>query len=380
MIAPGAVRLRPRKPRLPLILLVNLAILVSGVVLAELIFGGWIRPRALNRLQLVRSASLDIDVSKLYPRPTPTIRYTRDRHGLRGSFDEPSRIDLLTLGGSTTDQRYLADGETWQDALQARFEEDGRTIVVGNAGVDGQSTFGHIKAMDDWLPHVPGLRPWAVLFYVGINDFHKDAGYAMDRLRHSEADAGWLARIEEDSAVWHVARTLKGAYDAEFVYQLSHRARPPSSFSWTREPLIDGEDYDRLMSARLFAYRQRLSVLAERTLAIGAAPIFVAPPTRNYRHRDGAVEGIVERRDYDGRAYNGVDYYHMSRRLDAATMAVCREVRGTCIDLVAHGGWEDDDFYDLVHMTPRGARKVGGRLYAALREVHPRLDAGAAPY
>ena len=37
------------------------------------------------------------------------------------------------------------------------------------------------------------------------------------------------------------------------------------------------------------------------------------------------------------------------------------------MDLAGRGDWEDADYYDLVHMTPQGAAKVGGFLYEALK-------------
>ena len=42
------------------------------------------------------------------------------------------------------------------------------------------------------------------------------------------------------------------------------------------------------------------------------------------------------------------------------------------MDLAGRGDWTDADFYDLVHMTPQGAAKVGNLLYESLKtEVTP---------
>ena len=95
---------------LAIIWTVALAVLLVGT---ELILratdDGWGRTLRLN---IVRSRSFDFDVSNLYPSRSPTVRYVRDRYGLRGDCGPPSKIDILTVGGSTTDQRFLAQDAT----------------------------------------------------------------------------------------------------------------------------------------------------------------------------------------------------------------------------------------------------------------------------
>lgn len=120
------------------VVLVNGLVLVIGFVAVELTFGAWLNPNKLNRLNLVKSQTFQYDVSALYGTATPLIRYSRDRYGLRGDYDDnPARIELLTVGGSTTDQRFVSDGDTWQDVLQKQFAAAGTPVVVANAGVDG---------------------------------------------------------------------------------------------------------------------------------------------------------------------------------------------------------------------------------------------------
>ena len=68
------------------------------------------------------------------------------------------------MGGSTTDQRYITDGQTGQDVFQQEFAITGKNIVVANAGIDGQSSFGYIKNFDYWFPNILSLKSKYVLF------------------------------------------------------------------------------------------------------------------------------------------------------------------------------------------------------------------------
>ena len=91
------------------VFVVNLAGLLAGLGLLELWFGG----RALNPLSIPRDVELRFNVGDLYDSPDgPTVTYRRDEHGLRGKYVDPGSIEILTVGGSTTEQRYLDDERT----------------------------------------------------------------------------------------------------------------------------------------------------------------------------------------------------------------------------------------------------------------------------
>ena len=173
----------------------------------------------INRLNLLRSVKINYKIEGLYKYSSNTILYSRDKYGLRGTLLKPDNIDILTVGGSTTDQRYIADGETWQDIIQDHFNKSGNgNIIIANAGVDGQSTFGHIKNFDWWFPYIPGLNPKYILFYVGINDFYKDKGAGYDDLvRNSNS---MYHKFKEKSAIYYLIRTLYGIYQANIKQKI----------------------------------------------------------------------------------------------------------------------------------------------------------------
>lgn len=357
-------RIMKRSKRILFMVSINLLILGIGVAIAELIFGGWINEENVNRLNLIRDCTLEYDASELYSGTSPTIKYSRDKHGLRGSHETPGQIDILTVGGSTTDQRYIGDGETWQDVLQNQFSQSGQSIVIANAGVDGQSTYGHIKNFEWWFPNIPGLSPKYILFYVGLNDFYKEAGGRYDRLGGEEQHT-LMDRIEARSAIWHLVRTLHGTYKAMVVNKIGHRPLDFSEVQWTNQPVQDNYDF---MERRLKEYASRLRILAKRTKDLGASPIFVSQPSCRYRITKEGLVGDNTIGSYDSHTYNGVDYYYMMKRLDSITEAVALEKNAIFVDLASHSGWVESDFYDFEHMTPAGAKKVGVLLHEALKE------------
>ena len=347
------------------VLAVNFLLLAAGVVAVELIFGGWLDSRRLNRLNILTDRVYRHDVSGLYQTGKPLVTYTRDRYGLRGAYGSPENIRILTVGGSTTDQRHIRDGETWQDALQRRFAQAGQAVPVANAGVDGQSSFGHIANFKWWFPDIPSLAPEYILYYVGLNDYHKDAADRFDRYVAESGNPTIGERIRDNSATWHLLKTLQGVYKAMVVSKIGHQRVRFEELKWVREPLQ--RDYD-FVAPRVDAYAARLTLLADLTRKSGAIPVFVTQPSRHSRVAPGGIEGHAGENLFDGRRINGLDFRHVMQKFDAVMKSVAAEKGALYVDLASRTEWIDADFYDLVHMTPQGAEKVGSFLYDALKD------------
>ena len=95
------------------------------------------------------------------------IRYKRDLDGYRSFSRNKNKKIILTIGGSTTDQTFISEGETWQDYLDKFYSE----YDFVNGGVDGLSSYGHLFSMQKWYPEtLKGFKVSKIIFYIGIND------------------------------------------------------------------------------------------------------------------------------------------------------------------------------------------------------------------
>ena len=77
--------------------------------LFELFNGFWFRsPLEKNLLNFnaLYSADIKINPNDYYPSDYD-ISYSRNAYGLRVNCQNPKSINLVTIGGSTTDQRYI---------------------------------------------------------------------------------------------------------------------------------------------------------------------------------------------------------------------------------------------------------------------------------
>ena len=331
-------------------------VLVLGVLLGaagavELLFGTWFSAAPLDRLDLPRARRAVVSAHALYPGGGEVL-YRRDVWGFRGDNPDPSRIAILTIGGTTTSQPALIEEQTWQRALERQFQSHGRDgVVVANAGIDGQSSVGHLRNLRQWLAHVPGLHPRFVLAFVGLGEID-DGVAAADILSHDDAPSA----IRRKSGLLRLARRLRDLGAIERL-PLEHRRAGNVQARWVGA----GSEPVPLTESELAAYRFRLKSMADEIHALGAVPVFITQARGDFRRVGGRVQGIASER-----GPNGVDRYNALARLNAATRDVCVRQGLLCLDLAAELEFAAADFYDFSHCTPAGAEKIGRWLYGKL--------------
>jgi lysophospholipase L1-like esterase len=286
-------------------ILAILAVLLVLAVIVELAFGTWFSTDPLDKSDLGRNSTMAVSAAALYPGGGDFI-YRRDGWGFRGTGLDPAGITVLTVGGGTTDQRYLPDDKTWQSVMEREFRAAGLDAVVANAGIDGQTTPGHVRAFENWFSHVPGLKPRFVLFSVGLDE-------AMGTAR-DDPHRSWLHR---HSGLLRIVDRLSETKATDF-------------------PPVDPPE-GRPNRAAVAGYKDRLKRLAQSAHAMGAVPVFVV---------QGApvADGVI--------LHRLADFNH-------ATRDVCKEGGLLCLDLAREVRFDPGDFYDHLHNSPQGAEKVG---------------------
>lgn len=341
---------------------VNVLVLVAGLFIAEVIFGNWLLGPDYREMNIPRNTVRVFDVENLYP-GGGQVTYTRDEHGLRGDYENVGGIDILTLGGSTTNQLYVDDAETWQAVLARQFSAAGERVSVVNAAVDGQSTRGHIAVFERWFPLIEGLKARFILVYAGINDVAVEAQEKYDEMRSPDPARRLAETVKNKSAIYGAYNIVNGmlaAYDARVV----HGGTRLEGLAWEKWQPVDTrfappEDY----MGRLDAYENRVRELTAKIRAFGARAIYVTQPSADIRIQDGWILlPTGDHREHAELAFRRLDGFNR------ATMRVCEDMGAICIDLARELTFEDGDFYDRVHNTDAGAAKVGRYLYEKLKD------------
>lgn len=313
------------------------------------------------RLNVIRNRQIVWDVRSLYAGGPGEVVYNRNAYGLRDDCSSPAAIDILTMGGSTTDQRYVPHASTFQGVMERDLgAKAGRPVCVSNAGVDGHSTYGHLLSFRDWFPVIPGLNPKVIMFSVGINDadflWHGPNIYEVD-------DDSWRNSLQIVKLARWAKDVIYGLASFGARSDLGHKRVSTDPSAYTAEQPLTPIDAPAIRNAEEFRGRLRKLIAAARGL--GAEPLCVTQPHRLVKTIAGKLRGISFSEfggsigESYGNRYNGLDFDRSLQRLDAVIREECGQ--GRVVEL-ATAPFADEDFYDGVHTTPSGSTKEGHRI------------------
>ncbi|MBO8240531.1 SGNH/GDSL hydrolase family protein [Prochlorococcus marinus XMU1412] len=197
------------------IILTNSAFFFLFIFLSELFLGNWLK---ISPVQTIPNALYKVsekyDGSHLYNLKEPfIINYSRNKDGYRISGSSNNKKNILTIGGSTTDQRYVSDGETFQDYIYKYLKGEFNII---NGGVDGQSTLGHIYSIERWHSKTLNKKNIdTILFLIGVNDI-KFVSSEQNKLYINMDDLSIVSRIRffisNRSFIYKKLKTLKNKF------------------------------------------------------------------------------------------------------------------------------------------------------------------------
>jgi len=310
----------------------------------------WERTREAN---ILRNFQFSYDISQLYVSDSPNVDYVRNQYGLRDSCVSPAEIEILTIGGSTTDQRYVSLNSTYQSIIEERMKQSSVTFgCVSNAGVDGHSTWGHLYSFENWFPLIPELNPKIILLYVGVNDANflrssPNTGFDTERL---DGVKGFLKRFEIVRAILPIYRFFKRKTDNASVAYSGHAPKQHADYAYVVSMM--NEQTELLSAQNALAFRSRMVSLLSEIQELGAKPLCVTQPHRFVKEIDGELRGVE---NVLGEGFSGIDYDYSLRKLNEVIFDLCGS---NTVDLYSHE-FSNSHFYDGVHTTASGSEEIG---------------------
>jgi hypothetical protein len=314
----------------------------------------WIKTEEAN---ILRDFQFTYDASNLYENGSPNVDYFRNEYGLRDSCDNPGEIDILTIGGSTTDQRYVPFASTFQSIIEERLTAYIDNFgCVSNAGIDGHSTWGHLFSFDHWFPLIPGLKPKFIVLHVGIGDVNfkriNSPRSGFDTNTQSGIKA-FLKTFKVVNALLPIYRHLQQSFKNE---SLAYAGHSPNLYVDDDYVINVINDETKVLSEQnANAFRIRMQLLLKKISALGAKPICVTQPHRYVIEKDGEIYGLP---DVLGEGFSGVDFDYSLRQLHDVIFELCEK---NTLDLYNHR-FVSAHFYDGVHTTAIGSTEIGERM------------------
>ncbi len=323
-----------------------------SILLIELLFGSWLLKNNFSSIIIPRNV-IKVWNPKHY-KSTHSAMYKRDDYGLRGDYNKISDIEIATIGGSTTDERWIDEKLTWTYLLQEKLNKKGLKIKIANAGVDGQSTLGHIYNFDLWFKKIPNFKPKFFLLYIGINDSAvlfrslnsnklEQFLYRADYLVDTKKTDKFFRFIKNNSYLYKIVKVIIG-HKAAKKYNLIH-----STETWentkTTQPFSLVKDSKT--SELLLNYRLRLETLISKIREFGSDIIVVTQTVKNHN--------IL---------------FNCLKLINNETKIVCKKNNIKCFPLDEEIDFsKNEDFYDDVHTRPVGNEKIAKYIADNLKEL-----------
>ncbi len=310
----------------------------------------WVQTREAN---ILRNFQFSYDISQIYKSDTPSVDYHRNQYGLRDTCKNPGEIEILTIGGSTTDQRYVSLNSTYQTIIEKRMKISSDAFgCVSNAGVDGHSTWGHLYSFENWFPLIPGLNPKIIILYVGVNDANFSRASSPNAnfdTQHTDGVKGFMKRFEIVRALLPIYRFLIQQSANESDAYAGH-ATTYSDDNYTVN--VMNEQTVLLANQNALAFRSRMESLLNEIRSLGATPLCVTQPHRFVKEIDGEIRGVE---NVLGEGFSGIDYDYSIRKLNEVIFDLCGS---NTVDLYSHE-FSNSHFYDGVHTTAYGSEEIG---------------------
>ena len=347
------------------IFVINVLIFLATIASIEIIFGYWFTKDHIGGYMREHRMK-KVPYTLTFFGKDYNYNYLRNYHGFRGEEIKPNKIQAVFIGGSTADERWKPDQFSIVGFLNDKLKNDSIKIKIINAGIEGQSTLGHLANFEKWFPKLDGFKPDLFIFYIGINDHLRAKFNSKDLSDGHVKRPGKLEFIKDSlkskSIFYDTLRKVKHKYYInmdkvvlyDFDYSVKNYTKQKKWGDQNKYKFLSFDDAlnfynlnDLLLKNKKLIdyYLGNIDKLAKYTKKFNGKPIFINQITSN-----GAFNESLFLLNY-------------------SLIKHCKIKRYACIDLAKELEGQQDYWYDGVHTTPKGSKKISEIIYPKLKEI-----------
>lgn len=297
------------------------------------------------------------------------LLHSKNSIGFRGpELSDSNNLKILCMGGSTTECFYLNDGKDWPNVLGKNLKKEYPNVWLNNAGMDGQSTFGHIQLLKQYIIN---LKPNYIILMCGLNDMGLDTPSRFDENQNFFKKA-WNF-LELPATIRNIVRSgkaKKSDLNHRFISDLSQEEKLTISDSTIIERLKNESRYLEL-------YKKRLSEIYKLCNDNNIKIIFVAQTILYSDETD--LFSNVYLGDLKTGEINGKTRSLILKLYNKATFDFANEKEIPFINLAARLPKDSRFFYDGYHFTNDGADMAAGIIYDEInsKKIIPKITNGS---
>ena len=333
----------------------NLLILFFAFISIEIIFGYWFDKDNLGPYMREHRMKKNF-YSLKYDDQTYDYVYKRNYYGFRGEETNLKNIKAVMIGGSTVDERYKPDDFTIIGYLNKKLSNENIKLEIINAGIEGQSTLGHIYNFEVWFPKLKEFNPQYFIFYIGINDHiaskttnKSNNGHVLNPSKSQRLKDN----IKSRSIFYDLLRKTKHKYynkGEKLVYDFNYALKKN----------------EKLEKFNFLKYQDAIKLYDLKKIKDDNKSLI-----KNYLLNIDKLEGHAKRLNakaiFINQLTNNGNYNKKLFILNHSLIKHCKEKKFNCIDLAKKLNGKKEYWWDGIHTTPAGSKKIADLIYPELK-------------
>ena len=298
------------------------------------------------------------------------IVYSVNEMGLRGPQTNlaDTELDILCVGGSTTECLYVTDEESWPWRLQDKLAASlGNNVFVGNAGKSGELSLHHsylirnypLTSEFDWVVVLCGINDMGCLLRKNYTERKQDV--PQEALTASFTRMPYYRRLSLTRFVQRWYQTQSNEHvvvqDSAGLWILHRRdLRKQRLLQNTITKIPEGcED-------ALKRYRLDLTDVITACRDRGVGVIMLTQPSLYEKTLPHELDALLWRSSPEG-AYSTEVLAELMERYNQTMRDVCQEASVDIIDLARALPRDTTTFYDDCHFNTSGCERVASAVF-----------------
>ena len=322
----------------------NFFIFLFLIIIIEVVFGYWFKKENFG-IYMRKERKINWKTTSYFNGKEYKFYYKRNFWGFRGNEFNPKNVQIIFEGGSTGNQRFTPEYLTIVGQLNKKFSDSNQDELIYNASTDGKSVTGYINDFKHWFSKIPEFKPKYVIFYIGINDrFINDNFYLDNKISESKIDQV-KDYIKNNSIMVDKFKDFKNKYYPKntLAYDLN-KADLYDNFKYInfQEAIsknLETDDKNKNLVKKFNLKLKKLNIIIKSNKI---QPIFITQVMFN---------GLEDKRLF---------------LINNELKNFASENNYFLIPLDEMIVFNKDDFFDPIHTTPKGSKKIADIIFPKL--------------
>ncbi len=331
------------------IVLINLLIFLILIVIIEALFGTWLKKSNFGfSIRELRNIKLNMSVK--YDGIKYDYVFKRNNHGFIGDNLNPQEIKIVLVGGSTGEEMFKPTKYSIVEQLNKKLINDGIELKIINASKAGKTTRGYVYDFNYWFSKIKDFDPKIFIFYTGINDASLTLPDSFDQPYKNRQIEKIEDYIKNNSVIYLFKKKIENKYFNKIRKNYGLEKKDLYlNFNFVNYDLAKkkflNSDINKTEKSILTNFSTNLENLKKILIEKKIEPIFITQI------------------QYDG--LNNKNLFLVNEYLKE----FCRINNFKIIKLDEMDyNLENKDFYDQVHTTIKGSKKISNLIYNDLKK------------